>query len=817
MKALPKRLRVGDGSNPNLTRSQRRARRPPTFEALEPRLLLAAPVVKDDLVQTRAGTAAIINPLANDSDPDGNVLTVIGYDSVTNGLVTQNGNPLTFTPNNGFVGQDTFHYTVSDGTGNQVAGSIVVTVNAVGGTAAAKPFGQHVDYAAGSILPNHRTQAQLDDEVRAFYNTWKSRYLVSAGTSNGQPLYRVAFGLGSSATVSEGQGYGMVITALMAGHDSNAKQYLDGLWRFSRLNPSTIDSRLMDWHPQLNDGDDSAFDGDADIAYGLLLAHVQWGSGGAINYSAEAATVIAAIYSSTIGPDSHLPELGDWVSTNGSPYSQWTPRSSDFMPSYFRAFGRATNDSRWDAVVTATQSVINSLQANYAASTGLLPDFIVNANTAAQPAPASFLEGPHDNAYGYNASRDPWRIGLDGLINGDATSIAQVRRISNWAEGVTGGDPQSFASGYRLNGTVLSGRNYFSTAFVGPLGVAAMNNSSQQAWLNRIYDSVITTFDDYYEDSVNLLSLIAMSGNFWDATTTVGGGGGGGGGGNATVSLRAIADAYVRAGSNANRNFGTATQLYVRNHTKDGSDSESFLRFDLSGVTGQIESATLTLTPKSIGSQMPSGGSFRIRLVDDSADGWIEGNGGTNNDPLHEIRWNNKPTGTGAEMLVSGAQLTVRQAIAVDVASLLAQGLNANGIATFHLDVPSASSSGYVYFYSDEYSMAAYRPTLVVTTRSANEAVSTRIAQRPVAGPAERHAGDSYAEFERDAKRVRSPVIDRRTERVILPRLPERLTQDESDQYLLLRSLLGRFPAKLPSTYARPHLDAVIDSIFSEG
>ena len=45
----------------------------------------------------------------------------------------------------------------------------------------AYPFPQHVTYAPSSMLPSHRTQAQLDDDVRAFYDQWKSEFLIEAG------------------------------------------------------------------------------------------------------------------------------------------------------------------------------------------------------------------------------------------------------------------------------------------------------------------------------------------------------------------------------------------------------------------------------------------------------------------------------------------------------------------------------------------------------------------------------------------------------------------------------------------------------------
>ena len=45
--------------------------------------------------------------------------------------------------------------------------------------------------------------------------------------------------------------------------------------------------------------------------------------------------------------------------------------------------------------------------------------------------------------------------------------------------------------------------------------VAAMNDPAQQEWLNAVYSSVYDNHIDYYEDSVNLLCMLVMSGNFW--------------------------------------------------------------------------------------------------------------------------------------------------------------------------------------------------------------------------------------------------------------------------------------------------------------
>ena len=380
------------------------------------------------------------------------------------------------------------------------------------------PFGtQHPAYSPGTLTPTNFTRAQMNQHVADYYDVWKGRWLKPDPEGNGWRVWIDS----SGSTVSEGQGYGMVIVAAMAGHDPQAKQIFDGLWQFRLAHPSTIDNRLMDWRVPLPTGNNSAFDGDMDIAYGLLMAHAQWGSGGAINYLDAAKSVIAGIRESTIGPQSNLPMLGNWVSPNGSTYNQWTTRSSDFMPGHFRAFGAATGDTAyWSGVTNAVQNVIADIQANESAATGLLPDFVrlVGETHDPQPAEAGFLEGANDGKYWYNAGRDPWRLGVDAVLNGDATTLAQVRKISEWARTSSGGNANNILGGYELNGTPLnSWQDHF---FIAPMAVAAMTGSGAvgQQWLNALYSRVYQEQNahDYYAGAVTLQSLLAVTGNFWD-------------------------------------------------------------------------------------------------------------------------------------------------------------------------------------------------------------------------------------------------------------------------------------------------------------
>jgi Glycosyl hydrolases family 8 len=127
-----------------------------------------------------------------------------------------------------------------------------------------------------------------------------------------------------------------------------------------------------------------------------------------------------------------------------------------------------------------------------------------------------FLEGPDDGHFYYNAGRDPIRIGTDALLNNDLRSKAQVQKMSLWLESATA-SPEDIKAGYTLGGTPIG--NYFTSFFVAPFGVAAMLEPTQQSWLNNLYDSVYQAHEDYYEDSITLLCLLIMTGNYWNPTS----------------------------------------------------------------------------------------------------------------------------------------------------------------------------------------------------------------------------------------------------------------------------------------------------------
>ncbi len=101
------------------------------FEQLEPRQLLnASPEPLGDLFQTVADqTVSVSGLLLNDTDPDGDPLTIVGISSASNGsAVRERNGTITYTPSAGFVGEDSFTYTVYDGTSTASA-TVRVEVN----------------------------------------------------------------------------------------------------------------------------------------------------------------------------------------------------------------------------------------------------------------------------------------------------------------------------------------------------------------------------------------------------------------------------------------------------------------------------------------------------------------------------------------------------------------------------------------------------------------------------------------------------------------------------------------------------------------
>ena len=117
------------------------------------------PVARADVATTMIDTPVDIDVLSNDSDADGDVLTLVATTTPMHGSVAMQGDQLVYTPDAGFIGIDSFSYTVSDGQDSATA-MVSVTVSADGDP------GNHPPIARNDIYSYRPNQAVTMNVLR---------------------------------------------------------------------------------------------------------------------------------------------------------------------------------------------------------------------------------------------------------------------------------------------------------------------------------------------------------------------------------------------------------------------------------------------------------------------------------------------------------------------------------------------------------------------------------------------------------------------------------------------------------------------------
>ena len=88
-----------------------------------------APVAVNDTASATAGASATLNPLANDTDADGDTLSITGQNAPTGVTVSWNATAKAMTLSALTSGSWTVTYNISDGNGGTDQGSIALTIN----------------------------------------------------------------------------------------------------------------------------------------------------------------------------------------------------------------------------------------------------------------------------------------------------------------------------------------------------------------------------------------------------------------------------------------------------------------------------------------------------------------------------------------------------------------------------------------------------------------------------------------------------------------------------------------------------------------
>lgn len=491
------------------------------------------------------------------------------------------------------------------------------------------PFGAGT-YLTHGVKPS-ASQEKLNRELVGFYSKWKGSasgiedvttvkgygdgYLAryyNEGTD--KPVYIIKGNVTGSepeawkndsitaVSSSEATGYGMIVFALMAGQESNAQKYFDGLMNLYLRNktvysPNNRELNTMSWilpsTMQLNgsqpERSGSAADGDLDIAYALLLAHKQWKQPSTYadtdkTYLDLALALIKDIHDYLISDESYRILMGDsfYEAKGGSHsktykgrYNSSATRPSDWLISHFRVFNEYYPSPKWEKAIKETYRVLNAVAHP---KTGLVPDFVEDIK--GKPVPAlktipydkwyqdsdgtwkaktdfCFLETAWDDKYGSNACRVPWRLALEYGQYGTESAKKELIKIAaftlnlsprrirqdwsseEWHKSDSGFKMSSFPTsiyhGYELDGTPIGkkedsqnwdlARPYISMPFIAPLAFSHMVRNDGVKEVDTAWEFVVNNFGGdhtedegytcYFGDSIALLTLLMMSGNWW--------------------------------------------------------------------------------------------------------------------------------------------------------------------------------------------------------------------------------------------------------------------------------------------------------------
>ncbi|MCU0429163.1 MAG: glycosyl hydrolase family 8 [Cytophagaceae bacterium] len=388
------------------------------------------------------------------------------------------------------------------------------------------PFGTNNSYSYG-FMQNFEPNASADTRADSWYDNWIANFYT---TDCGGGRARIRNGSGSSNTYSEGQGYGMLLTAYAGDQTRFA-----ALWSFyqNKMNANG----LMHWDVTCGgvSGSNGATDGDLDAAMALLIAHKQWPSAG---YGAAASTLIANIRRfETNGPGSGLstcstPQGNVYVTRPGDAFNTLGSCNciniSYFSPAYYRAFAvhEPTHAAFWNQLADDCYKIIDMNDNN---TTGLVSawtraDGSIPSNAGGNPDYCNYAVsgGGLPSDYQYDACRTPMRIVMDYLWWGSAGADAWLTRITNWAQtqGIA-----NIRDGYRNNGTLYG--SFRNSAFTGSfaVGMAANSQSLTDSWYNGwVTKSSKSGYggsdrlddDPYFQNTLATIQIFIASGNFWN-------------------------------------------------------------------------------------------------------------------------------------------------------------------------------------------------------------------------------------------------------------------------------------------------------------
>ena len=396
-----------------------------------------------------------------------------------------------------------------------VAGSPVTTAGGAAGSAASGAGASSVAGSGGALPvytgPGFAPTNVSKSDARAAYDAWKTAHLEDCTGG----VFRVRWENAKlDATVSEGMGYGALLTVIYGDrgafdglvayatkmHDSN------GLMHWLRYGCDAHRDTKYSGNP-----DNSASDADIDLAMALLMAKCKWGES---KYGDQATQIINAIKANMfMDVDGlHVLQPGDstWFNDLGAGCINY----SYFAPAYYRAFAKQVpkDADYWNKAAEDTYALLAKASN---ASTGLVRNWgSVSGGSATGECFSAYKRA---DSYGSDAARTPWRVATDYLWNETPKAKAWNDKLSDW---VKSQDVTKLVKWYNLDGTPdtqAATWDAHSAITIGPFAVGAM--TLDQATVDSISGEllkipVVDTEADYFPRMIKALSLATLTGQF---------------------------------------------------------------------------------------------------------------------------------------------------------------------------------------------------------------------------------------------------------------------------------------------------------------
>lgn len=359
-------------------------------------------------------------------------------------------------------------------------------------SSASIPFSNGYPYGIKSLATNpNETNAMLLRE----WEDWKSSRITSSGASG----YRRVQTASSQdyTTCSEGMGYGMLLAVYF-----NERDLFDDLYRYAKKYFNN--TGLMDWSIDANGkvaGTGAATDGDEDMATALVFAHKRWGSNGAINYEQEAKNYINNLFRYCVEPGTYVLKPGNWGGSDAL-------NPCYFAPAWYRIYADFTGNRDWLKVADKSYEILDQI-GKFNNNTGLVPDWCKADGTEQRLA---VWNGTSKYEYSYDAARMPWRIALDYSWYGTEKAKAYCDKVSDFFKTI---GPENIVDGYSLTGQKLG--QYHNATFVCTTATSYLTGEDL-SFGQRMFDETVNVKDtaphDYYGNTLRMLTLLYMSGNF---------------------------------------------------------------------------------------------------------------------------------------------------------------------------------------------------------------------------------------------------------------------------------------------------------------